>query len=661
MTMLRNKQWIILFVFAAFFTTLALSSVTEAAGKLTDLREAAWAEQAITEMHASSIIEGYPNGEFKPYNKVTRLEALAMLIRVLGLEEQAKALDKAKVDYQMPQNLHWGRGYLIMGVQKGMLNKDYLHLLQPGEPASRVEVTVLTYHALKLKPDNSELTFADTNQIPKDYLECVAAVVKNNIMQGLPGNVFKPNDNINRAQMAVLVSRLVENKFANPYPERRLYGKLESINKNNRVLSIKIIKQGSVNKTYIADCPVFLEGKKVDMSALKAGQDLCLVLNKSGQVACVKSHKEKVAQIYQGRVKNVFSVGGEQWLAITGFDGLDITRTVEPGVRIKRSDTTLDVLSLNNGDFVEIQIVDNKIVQINILSPSTVRGKVTAVSASSLTVWESSGDSVRLDVPAGVTVSRGSTWLTYAEVREGSQVEVTAYGQKALKIEVLRAPSREGVVRELGTGSIYWLTIRNDDGEIIEFAVERDVEVRQSGARKYYEDLRAGDRVRLELNSRERVIYIEILDNTTTVAGRVTELVTSGNPVIRIERSDTGRTSQYYILSSATYTRDGESIYLNQIVIGGEVEIRLENSSVKRITVTNDKNISLQGIVTYISKGSKRIWLEQVSGNEFSYYLADNVRLLDHNGNNISLEDVRGDWEVTLELVNGKVYRLVRQ
>ena len=120
--------------------TVAITAVPpEAAGvKLADIQEAAWAEQAIVEMSACEIITGYPDGYFRPYNNVTRMETMAMLVRVLGLEEKAKEKENMYVDYDMPPDLSWGRGYMIMGVERGMLDRYSLDQFLVSYPATRL-------------------------------------------------------------------------------------------------------------------------------------------------------------------------------------------------------------------------------------------------------------------------------------------------------------------------------------------------------------------------------------------------------------------------------------------------------------------------------------------------------------------------------------------
>lgn len=85
-------------------------------------------------MVASGVVTGYPDAVYKPYNNVTMLEAVTMLVRMLGLEDQAEAAKVQNVDYKMPAGLNWGSGYLITAVNLGILDGKYLYLMQPNSP-----------------------------------------------------------------------------------------------------------------------------------------------------------------------------------------------------------------------------------------------------------------------------------------------------------------------------------------------------------------------------------------------------------------------------------------------------------------------------------------------------------------------------------------------
>ena len=59
-----------------------------------DLGQAAWALEAITRMRGLGIITGYDGNVFKPNSPVKQAEALTMIVRAFGLEEEALELGK---------------------------------------------------------------------------------------------------------------------------------------------------------------------------------------------------------------------------------------------------------------------------------------------------------------------------------------------------------------------------------------------------------------------------------------------------------------------------------------------------------------------------------------------------------------------------------------
>lgn len=284
------------------------------------------AQQSIAEMSAAGLVNGYQDGTFKPDQNVSKLEVVALLVRVLGLEDQAKSLDKTTVDYKMPNELFWGKGYLITGVQRGMLDKDYLHQLKPAAPANRAEVAVLIYHALNLTPDSTPMVFEDASVIPEAYRSCVGAVVKNKIMVGLPGNVFKPNDYITRAQMAVLLARLIENGMTNPYPGRWVTGTLVSYDSSTHQATVTLSGGTSVNQTVDGNCTVYRNGKSGALTELAAGQQVRMVLNSSGKVIFLRSsgtgqNSLSEALSLKGRVESQRLTSGEYNLRLTDPEG----------------------------------------------------------------------------------------------------------------------------------------------------------------------------------------------------------------------------------------------------------------------------------------------------------------------------------------------------
>lgn len=730
----------------AVVMTLAGTLTSEATGsKLADIGEAPWARQAIAEMNASEIISGYPSGVFKPYESATRLQVVAMLIRVLGLEEQAQALATTDVNYKMPADLPaWGRGYLIMGVQRGMLDKDHLDQLGPNAPATRAQVAALTSLALKLSLGGSALTFTDNDQIPQDYRDYVSAVVKNKIMQGLPGNVFKPNDEINRAQMAVLLSRLVENNFAgDEIKSHRLSGTLSTLSSVDSSRWLLSLNSGT-NKILTSDSEVFLDGKSAGPADLKAGDTVKLVLAKNDQVIFVNAARGNTSPVpnspstaYRGKVDSLLQVGGDYWLGLTALDGTQLTRPVLSSVKVLDQGSEKEVSSLGKGDYVEIKVADNKIIAISSLATSTLTGTVTTVRSSGLSVRSDAGDITDLEVTGDVIVTKNDSVRTFSDIKEGNRVEVSILDNKVLRITILSAPTLEGTIREIITIGTSLITISGGNGDIHDYVVEGDAEVIQNGSRLRFDDLRVGDQIRLELNSRNRISYIEMTGNSSnkltgevrevdttgtwgitlrdddgnirdyvvdnnvetkrngsylrfealnigdyvklelnsrdqvnyvetvernssTFSGTIADLAINGSPWLKINKSD-GTNSRYSIADTYDFNKNGSSLRLRDIVIGSEVQVQVAGGKVSRLSVTNDSDIKIVGEVTTINTDIKKIFIQQISGNEFSYYLTDSAILKDDIGRSISLGDVSVGWNVELVLSGGQVSRLTRQ
>ena len=627
------------------------------AGKLSDLGEAAWARQEIAEMNALGIITGYPEGVFSPYKNVTIMEAVVMLIRAIGLEEQARSLDDASVDYEMPQGLTWGRGYLIAAVQRGMLDGANLYQFKPGEPATRLEVALLTYYALKLNSESSPLAFADAGQIPQERHGHIAALVNNDIMRGLPGNLFCPYEYNNRAQMAVLLSRIIGNKFADPYPDRRLSGTISSVDLNSQLLSI----QPGGNKFFTSDCEVFIDGNSAAPADLNAGDEAELILDESGQAVFIKAHRQKDYTSYKGKVESLFPIAGEYWLALVDFGGNNLTRPVAGGVGVNEPGGRRDISSLSEGEFVEIKVSDNKIIEINSLDCTTLSGKVESVQYSSLTLRDDSGEEYELDVPGNVVVMKNGGAMTYEGVMEGDLVEVSVYDEKALKIDVLRSGEIEGEIEELDTSGTWGITIVDDDGDTEEYTVDDDVEVERDGRTIDFEDLDEGERVRLELDSDDYVIYIEVLDEDDNgeIEGEIEELDTSGTWGITIVDDD-GDTEEYTVDDDVEVERDGRTIDFEDLDEGEWVRLELNSRDIV-VGIEADEEVSIiKGVVKDLTTDSSQVIIRLVredNGRTAQYDVTSDT-VCARDDDDIDLDEVIIGAEVEVRVRDGEAERI---
>lgn len=185
-----------------------------------DSAEAAWAAESIGKMKSKNVLSGYEDGSFRPNQPVSRIEAVVTAVRLMGLEEQAKAKPgDSKLHFKdasiIDSNYSWAKGYVIVALEQGLfdITEDQL---QPNTPASRVWVAGLLVKALGLQKEAlSQMTavpdFKDAGDIPAGAVGYVNIAVQQGIVSGYPDETFKPNHNVTRAEMAALLVRTNDN------------------------------------------------------------------------------------------------------------------------------------------------------------------------------------------------------------------------------------------------------------------------------------------------------------------------------------------------------------------------------------------------------------------------------------------------------------------
>lgn len=189
-----------------------------------DSKEAPWAEEYIGKMQSKEVIKGYGDGTFKPNAPVTRIEAIVMAVRLMGLEEEALAKsDDIKLHFKDADQIpKWGRGHVIVALENGLFigTEDKI---QSNKAASRVWIVQLLVKALGFEQEAlSQMTnipdFNDVADIPAGSIGYVNVAVEQGITTGYGDNTFKPNQPVKRGEMAAFLDRtndgLLENAGA---------------------------------------------------------------------------------------------------------------------------------------------------------------------------------------------------------------------------------------------------------------------------------------------------------------------------------------------------------------------------------------------------------------------------------------------------------------
>jgi hypothetical protein len=82
------------------------------------------------------------------------------------------------------------------------------HTFQPNSPIKRAQLALILVNALKLNQEPDSSTVADQADIPGYAAAAVAQVRAAGLMSGYDDGTFRPNDSLNRAELAVIVAKV---------------------------------------------------------------------------------------------------------------------------------------------------------------------------------------------------------------------------------------------------------------------------------------------------------------------------------------------------------------------------------------------------------------------------------------------------------------------
>ena len=96
----KKRYYIMKKQFAAIFAATAVLGVTTAfaANPFSDVTPDSWAYQAVSQLAASGIVNGYPDGTFKGQNDITRYEMAQMIAKAMANQDRANAEQQAMIN-----------------------------------------------------------------------------------------------------------------------------------------------------------------------------------------------------------------------------------------------------------------------------------------------------------------------------------------------------------------------------------------------------------------------------------------------------------------------------------------------------------------------------------------------------------------------------------
>lgn len=237
-----------------------------------------WAEDSITRLAALDIVNGY-NGKFNPQVGVTRAEFAAMMVKAMGLSDQADVVKGSSTGFNDVTASHWASGFVIIAKETGIISGYPDNTFRPSVLIHRDEITSVLVRALKLSASvqNLAAVFNDGAEIPAWAAEAVGTAYNYKLINGYPDGNFYPKKNATRGETAVLIEKVLRQLGA----EYTFYGRVQNIDRQNRMISIDI--HGQVESfPYRSEAVVRLKDRAGTIDGLKPGNDIYLILDDEG-------------------------------------------------------------------------------------------------------------------------------------------------------------------------------------------------------------------------------------------------------------------------------------------------------------------------------------------------------------------------------------------
>jgi len=102
---------------------------------------------------------------------------------------------------------HWARESILQAVQQKWINGYEDGTFRPNQPVDREQFAVMLSRALKLEDTETSVSFVDADKIAAWARPHIARVLESKIINGYQDHTFRPDQQINRVEMAAMIVR----------------------------------------------------------------------------------------------------------------------------------------------------------------------------------------------------------------------------------------------------------------------------------------------------------------------------------------------------------------------------------------------------------------------------------------------------------------------
>lgn len=639
-----------------------------------------WSAKYVYKMAARSVIRGYGSKRFRPESPITRQEVIALLLRIMGREEQVQRQSETAgtgVTGNAIIDL-WAEGYVELAYQLGIAGTG-------GDanwkaPATREEVAVWFARALNLEPvygtrQQYIYTFNDWKAVSLQNLPYIEAVLQAGIMKGDGNGSFRPRSSIKRSEVAVMLYNVAQ-RFNDNTGFDSVKGQILQIAKEGSATLLGMVDTGgnivSIRLPEGQSFPVFKENYLGNHSLIQVGDEIALMLDQGEVVYAEVDNSGSIQKdIIQGMAANpgwntflgtiVNIINRDEWngsgyitrpyYRVVNIDGQIYDITPLPGGSSGFNDIPVyingklsGIDSLKVGDSIQYGVKNNRVYYISVVDSKreTVRGYFQDLKDGLITFYDYEGTLKSLPVSDSAKVMINQRDAALTDLKYGQEIEVkTTFGvvteitAMASSVSPGYIPSgsrvRAGTISTIADNRI---VLKTDGGEMEEYFLSGYTSIYKNGYRSDFSQIRPGDHVKIYLDD----IY-------TNVASRID--IASGSQIVKcLARGELDRvstTSGELYIRNYTVLENGRWVkkdYKATVKVGDDTGIYYKGQEIDLIRLQKaHKGDRAYLAVTDWFGGEKAVRVVVKDGYEAVY--TDRVKDINWGTSEIELRDGR--------------------
>ena len=553
-----------------------------------------WAAPYIEEMAEAGFISGYEDKTFKPDKDISHLEGIVLFSRAMGSNSEAMSeiLEYAIAEYGDvvdEYDLSFGKEEVCYMLYRGALKINeldkYIGSDVRNTPMKRYEAATVITKAMAAENEAKaeilvDLSYKDAKEIPAEAVKFVYYVSENGLMNGMDGNIFSPNTNVKRSQIAVMLSRTVAEMGLSFFE-----GTIKEVDSANGVI---ITEDAEFH--YTSDTIMYAEGKKTAASDMPENVNAIItVIN--DEVCYVDTLYTEVEEKVEGIFYDYFKANDV--LNITVKNPKTEKNEVfscDKNIRVIRNGETSSIIDFKKGDFVNLTLKNGVVTLISAEQQTTyVQDAVISeiIFEDDLAIKiehpNEKYDGMIFNIANDVKVIRNDSTKTMADILRGDKAILTLeYGQVTKIVATSSKKSYEGTIREIHITAKPYMVVEIN-GKEYTYDVPTSISIKVNGEVATIYDFKLGDTAKITIES-QAITAISVTsssDSSYSITAGVVTAADASFGAIKVSYDNNGVTKEETIkckdgstITATVLDANGKTANLKDIKVGDVVTVR---------------------------------------------------------------------------------------